>query len=70
MAQIIELGTVPGGGSLVLGRVVHLHVDDSVLIGADKIDLEKLKPIGRLAGSAYCRTTDLFQMERPPSQVG
>jgi len=70
LVQIIELGSGPGGGSLVLGRIVHLHVDDSVLIGEDKIDLAKLKPIGRLAGSAYCRVTDLFAMDRPPSQVG
>jgi flavin reductase (DIM6/NTAB) family NADH-FMN oxidoreductase RutF len=70
VTQIIELGTDPGGGSLVLGRIVHLHVDDSVLIGGDKIDLDQLKPIGRLAGSAYCRVRDLFYMDRPPSQVG
>ena len=70
VVQIIELGNGPGGGSLVLGRIVHLHVDESVLIGEDKIDLNKLKPIGRLAGSAYCRVTDQFQMVRPASQVG
>jgi flavin reductase (DIM6/NTAB) family NADH-FMN oxidoreductase RutF len=70
VAQIIELGTDPGGSSLVLGRIVHVHVDDSVLIDGDKIDLGKLKPIGRLAGSAYCRVTDQFYMVRPPSQVG
>ena len=70
VAQIIELGNALGGGSLVLGRIVHLHVDESVLLGEDKIDLEKLKPIGRLAGSAYCRVTDQFQMIRPPSQIG
>ena len=70
VVQIIELGRGPGSGSLVLGEVVHLHVDDSVLIGGDKIDPEKLKPIGRLAGSTYCRVTDLFHMVRPPSQLG
>jgi flavin reductase (DIM6/NTAB) family NADH-FMN oxidoreductase RutF len=69
VVQIIDLGSRPGGGSLVLGRVVHLHVDDSVLIGTDKIDLEKLRPIGRLAGSAYCQVTDQFFMDRPPSQI-
>lgn len=69
VAQIIELGSGPGGGSLVLGRVVHLHVDESVLIGTDKIDLDKLKPIGRLAGSAYCQVSETFTMDRPPSKL-
>lgn len=70
MVQIVEIGTEPGGGSVVIGRIVHLHVDDSMLIGEDKIDLEKLKPIGRLAGTSYCRVNDIFDMVRRPPQVG
>ena len=69
VAHIIDIGDQPGSGSVVIGRVVHIHIDESVLLDGDKIDLDKLKPIGRLAGSAYCRVTDIFQMERPLSQV-
>lgn len=69
VAHIIDIGDQPGSGSVVIGKVVHIHVDESVLLDGDKIDLEKLKPIGRLAGSAYCRVTDIFQMERPASQI-
>jgi len=69
VTQIIEVGNQPGGGSVVLGEIVHLHVDERVLIGEDKIDLTALRPIGRLAGSAYVRLTDLFEMERPTSQI-
>ena len=67
--EILDIGNAPGGGSIVVGRVVHLHVSDEVLLGTDKIDLARLKPVGRLAGSAYCRITDIFEMARPPSQV-
>ncbi|MEJ2708154.1 MAG: flavin reductase family protein [Anaerolineales bacterium] len=70
VAQIVDISDQPGGGSVVIGRVVHLHVSEDVLFDGDKIDLEKLKPIGRLAGAAYCRVTDIFQMMRPPSQIG
>ncbi len=66
VAQIIDLG----GGHVVIGRVLHVHVDESVLIGTDKIDVEALKPIGKLAGNAYTRVTDLFDLVRPPSQLG
>jgi flavin reductase (DIM6/NTAB) family NADH-FMN oxidoreductase RutF len=69
VATIFDIGDQPGSGSVVIGRVIHIHVRDDVMIGSDKIDLEKLKPIGRLAGSDYCRITDLFQMIRPPSQI-
>jgi flavin reductase (DIM6/NTAB) family NADH-FMN oxidoreductase RutF len=65
----LELGDQPGAGNVVIGRVVHLHVDESVLFGGDKIDLAKLKPIGRLGGNGYCRVTDLFKMVRPTSQI-
>ena len=69
LAHILEFGDQPGSGAAVIGRVVHLHVSDAVLIGEDKIDLASLKPVGRLAGSAYCRGTDVFEMIRPPSQI-
>ncbi len=67
--QIVEISDGPGGGSLVIGTVVHLHVDERVLTGGDKIDLTALKPIGRLAGGMYTRVTDLFELERPKSMI-
>lgn len=62
--QIIEFGTHPGAGMLVLGRIVCIHVDSSVYQNG-KIDLAVLQPIGRLGGNSYCTTTDQFEMERP-----
>jgi len=69
MVHIFDLGDQPGAGSVVIGRVVHIHVDESVLFDKDKIDVTKLKPIGRLGGNGYCRIADLFKMVRPPSQI-
>ncbi len=69
VTQIIDISDLPGGGSVVIGRVQHIHVSDDVLIGLDKIDIARLKPIGRLAGNSYCHVTDLFEMIRPPSQI-
>ena len=63
--QIVEIGSEPGGGCVVIGEVLHIHVDDAVLTGGDKISLAALKPIGRLAGGGYVRVTDLFELERP-----
>lgn len=69
VAHIIDIGSIPGSGSVVIGQVVYLHIREDVLIGEDKIDLKKLRPIARLAGSAYARVTDVFEMERPASRL-
>jgi flavin reductase (DIM6/NTAB) family NADH-FMN oxidoreductase RutF len=60
----IEFGELPGSGNLVLGEVVRFHVDDQYFDDF-KIDPDKLRPIGRMAGATYTRTTDRFDMLRP-----
>ena len=68
--QIIDINDQPGGGSIVVGTIVHIHADDEVMLGGDKINLTALRPIGRLAGSAYVRITDIVEMERPKNTIG
>lgn len=58
----LEIGNAPT--DMIIGEVVAIHVDDEVMTGG-RIDARKLKAIGRLSGSNYCRTTELFRMERP-----
>lgn len=55
----------PGGANIVVGRIVHLHLDESVLDSTGYADPELLDLIGRLGGASYCRTTDLFDLLRP-----
>ena len=70
VSQIVEVGDgSPGSGWVVLGEVVHIYVSDEVLLPNYRIDLDKLKPIGRLSGPRYARTTDRFELLREPSQV-
>jgi flavin reductase (DIM6/NTAB) family NADH-FMN oxidoreductase RutF len=62
--QIITLGEHVGSGSLVIGRVVCVHVRDE-LYENGKINSEKLRPIGRMAGQTYTRAvSDTFELER------
>lgn len=67
--QIVTISDAPGGGSLVIGTVVHMHISDSVYREGNHIDLAAYQPVGRLAGASYCRVTDLFEMRRPPSEI-
>jgi flavin reductase (DIM6/NTAB) family NADH-FMN oxidoreductase RutF len=70
VAQIVDLGHQPGAGSIVVGRVLHIHVADELLVGGDKIDIAALQPIGRLAGHGYCRVAPaMFDLARPASQI-
>jgi len=43
-----------GSGSLVVGEVVHLHVDEDLLVNG-RIDIERLRPVARLGGPYYAR---------------
>ena len=61
----IELADGPAGANVVIGEVVMLHVDDSV-IDENVIDVSKLDNVGRLGGKSYARTTDRFELDRPP----
>ena len=58
--EVLDLG----GSDLVLGRVVHVGVDDAVTTDGE-MDVGKLDAVGRLSGSDYCYTRDRFGMERP-----
>jgi flavin reductase (DIM6/NTAB) family NADH-FMN oxidoreductase RutF len=63
--QIIPVGDGPLSTNLVLGEVLMFHIDDGVLDRSGRVDPRKLRTIARLGGSDYCRTTDLFAMDRP-----
>ncbi len=52
----------PGGGNLVLGRVVHVCAADGLVNERMHVDADTLGAIGRLGGTAYCRTSERFDM--------
>jgi flavin reductase (DIM6/NTAB) family NADH-FMN oxidoreductase RutF len=62
--QVVEVSALPGGGSLIIGKVLRAHVRDD-LYEQGRIRLDRWRPLGRLAGAGYCRVTDLFDLERP-----
>jgi flavin reductase (DIM6/NTAB) family NADH-FMN oxidoreductase RutF len=54
--------------TVVLGRVVCAHIDDALVLDAQRchLDTPKLQLIGRMHGSGvYVRTGDRFEMQRP-----
>jgi flavin reductase (DIM6/NTAB) family NADH-FMN oxidoreductase RutF len=69
LTQIVTISDNVGGGSLVIGEVLMMHVADEVYIPDFKVDTFKMQPIGRLSGAGYSRTRDIFEMPRPKPQI-
>ncbi|MHB8629661.1 MAG: flavin reductase family protein [Aggregatilineales bacterium] len=69
LRQIVPISDEPGGGSLIIGTIVYIHVRDDLLRGDYRIDPDALRAVGRMAGADYSRITDRFALERPPSQI-
>lgn len=53
-----------GGACIIIGRIVMMHFDDTILLDNYKINLETYKPISRLAGANYAKIGELFAVKR------
>ena len=60
--QFVTTGEI-GSGFLVIGTIVLFHIDDSIY-EEGKINLDKLMPIGRLAGNSYSKQLNRFEIKR------
>lgn len=63
--QVIPVGHGAISANLVIGEILTMHIDDMVLDEKGQPDPRKIKAIARLGGENWCRTQDLFQLERP-----
>ena len=55
--------------TLVIGRVVYMHVRKDLLGDDGRIDFKGLAAVGRMAGDSYTRTRDVFTLERDSFRV-
>lgn len=68
LTQIVDIG--PGGagsGSIVIGQIVYAHIAEEAYSGAHHIDISKIKPVSRLAGTDYAPVREIFSIDRPKS---
>jgi flavin reductase (DIM6/NTAB) family NADH-FMN oxidoreductase RutF len=63
--HILNIGDGPGGANIVVGSIVHMHIDDHVIGIKDLVDPDLLNAVGRMGGVSYCRTKDRFDLARP-----
>lgn len=69
LVDIIKIGEGLGSGSMVVGEVIHFHIDDAVYVESYKVDAEALQAVGRMSGFGYTRTRDRFDLVRPPAPI-
>lgn len=63
--QTLEVGDGSEGSStLVVGTICAVHVDNQIY-SEGKIQIDKLRPVARLAGTSYGRVTEVYQIPRP-----
>jgi len=62
--QILDFSPEPTSSSLVIGKIVSIHVKDAHL-KEGRLDRNSLDLVGRMGGMQYTRTTQRFEMVRP-----
>ncbi|CAE6921476.1 MULTISPECIES: flavin reductase family protein [Pseudomonas] len=65
VAQIQPYPAQQPNSHLIFAEVLLAHIDDALLTEQGRLDPLQLDLVGRLGGSAYCRTRDVFNMQRP-----
>lgn len=69
--DIIELGTQPGAGNLILAQVELIHIHSKYLDQNDQLDPQKLDLVGRMGSSWYTRSGEsLFEIPKPLRSKG
>ncbi len=59
LEQMLTLGS----DCLIIGRVTHYHIEEDIYLGDYKVDLNRLSPLGRLAGN-YSEVGEIFTLPR------
>lgn len=72
VTEVQPLGEQGGAGNLVIAEVLMIHIDETVLDEAGKIDQTKLQLLARLGGDWYCKVdeTNLFKVAKPNKAIG
>jgi flavin reductase (DIM6/NTAB) family NADH-FMN oxidoreductase RutF len=66
LTQIIDIGDGGlGSGRIVIGQIVYAHIDETAYGDAHHIDITKIKPVSRLAGTDYAPVREIFSLVRP-----
>ena len=63
--QIVDAGK----GHIVIGEVVYMHFDEAIFKEGNYIDVAAYDPLARLSGAQYAGLSEIFALQRPPSEI-
>lgn len=66
LRQTVEISPLPGGGTVLFGDLVALHVADEVIGPNGRIDPHLLPTVGRLGAQNYATVKDPYALHIPP----
>ena len=64
LLHFLTVSDKPMGGTFIIGEVLCFHVNDEI-VDNYRINEKLLQTVGRMGGDNYCRTNDIFELERP-----
>ena len=62
---LVPVGEGPGSATIIVGKIVLVHVRDDLIDNRYRIDHQALQPIARLSGNDYAYVHEVFSMLRP-----
>ncbi len=65
LRQVVTTGEGPGGGNVVFGDIMAIHVADEILDADGLVDPHKLTTVGRLGGAWYSNADEPYEMKIP-----
>jgi len=60
-------GHQQGGATVIIGKIVCIHVQEGLLNERMHLDPEVYRPVSRLAGAQYAKLGEVFTIKRPIS---
>jgi len=62
--ELVSSDGTRNASSVVLGEVVGVHIDDSVVVNG-LVDVMRMQPLARLGYMDFCAVNELFAIQRP-----
>lgn len=61
----VPVGEGPGSATVVIGRILLIHVRENLIDERYRVDVQQLQPVARLAGNFYATLGEPFALARP-----
>lgn len=65
LVEVRTYGEVGGAGNLVVGKILLVHLEESLMDAQGRVLPGRLRAVGRMGGEEWVRAADTFSITRP-----